>query len=370
MHGSNLVKAMKNLDADVHFLGIGGKRMESRGVDILTPASEMAVVGLAEVIPKLYSIARISFRLKSIMKSNRPDLLILIDYPDFNINLARRAKQLNIPVLYYISPQIWAWRSGRVKKIAYRVDKMVVILPFEKDFYLESGLDTAYVGHPLLDADPSDSAGDRRNLIRDPGLGDSGLILGLVPGSRKEEINHHLVPMIKTAEILSSHYRNIRCVLPLAPTIPRAFVQEITKRSYLEIKVVSAEGDTPGIIGACDLALVASGTATLETAIMEVPMIIVYRVAPVSYWIGKRVVDVPYISLVNLVAEEEIVPELIQDEVTPQRLVEESLAILEDPFRRETMINGLRSVKERLGKGGASERTAKIAMEMMKKEKP
>ena len=365
MHGSNLVKAMQRLDSDIHFLGLGGKRMECRGVNILTSASEMAVVGVTEVIPKLYSIARVSYRLKSILKRDRPGLLILIDYPDFNINLARTARQLDIPVLYYISPQIWAWRSGRIKKIASRVDKMVVILPFEKAFYLESGLDTEYVGHPLLDTIPSDLTRDKSGIVRDLGLEESSPIVGLVPGSRKEEIGHHLIPMIKTVEILSSHYPNLKCILPLAPTIPRVVVQEIIRRSYVEIKILPADGNTLRGIGACDLALVASGTATLETAIMEVPMIIVYRVTPVSYWIGKKVVNVPYIGLVNLVADEEIVPELIQGEVNPRRLVEESLAILENPRKKETMIGRLKMVKERLGKGGATERTANIAMEMI-----
>ena len=365
LHGSNLVLAMKGWDSAIRFRGIGGKKMENAGVNILTSASDMAVVGLTEVLPKLYTIIKTYFRLKNLLKRDRPDLLILIDYPDFNLHLALAAKRINIPVLYYISPQIWAWRRGRIKKIAGRVDRLAVILPFEKDFYAGSGIDVEYVGHPLIDTIPHDFDRNRDKILKELGFEKDCFIVGLLPGSRKEEINNLLMPMIKTVEILSSHYHNLKCVLPLAPSISREVVEKIVSRSYVEIKILPME--VFQCMGACDLALVASGTATLETAIMEVPMIIVYRVTPLSYWIGKMVVDVPYIGLVNLVANEEVVPELVQKEVSPPRMAEVTLAMLENAQSKEEIRNKLRLVSKKLGRGGASERTAEIAMEMMNK---
>jgi lipid-A-disaccharide synthase len=355
---------MKRLDPGLTFLGIGGKMMENAGVNILISSSEIAVVGFTEVMARLYTIVRAHFKLKSLLKNSRPDLLILIDYPGFNINLARSAKRFRIPVLYYISPQIWAWRRGRIKKMAKRVDRIAVILPFEKEFYLKSGMDVEYVGHPLLDAITLDF--DKSNVIQDMGFTDGCPIVGLLPGSRREEVRNLLPLMIKAVEILYSHYPKIRCVLAMAPTISADLVESLISQSTVEITI--SREDIYRTLRACDLALVTSGTATLETAIMGVPMIIVYRASLVSYWVGRMVVKVPYIGLVNLVAGEQVVPELIQDEVTPQSLSDEALAILESDQRREDMRRNLHMVREKLGRGGASERTARIALGMIRSD--
>jgi len=338
--------------------------MAEAGVNILISASEMAVVGLTEVATRLYAITRAYLTLRSLLKKHPPDLLILIDYPEFNIHLARTARRFGVPVLYYISPQVWAWRRRRTKKIARRVNRMAVILPFEKAFYARAGMDVEYVGHPLLDSVPLKV--DKDKAITELGLKGGGPVVGLLPGSRKEEIINLLDPMVKTVEILSAHYPRLKCVLPMGPMIAQDLVQiaqRIISASHLEIRIV--RGDIYRALAVCDLAFVASGTATLETAILEVPMIIVYRVSPITYWVGKRVIDVPYIGLVNLVADEAVVPELIQNEVTPTRLAAEALAILESGQRKEEMVRKLRKVRERLGSGGASERTAGIAVDMM-----
>jgi lipid-A-disaccharide synthase len=318
---------------------------------------------LTEVFSKLYSIVKARHNLIKLLKNSRPDLLILIDYPEFNINLARVAKGLGVPVLYYISPQIWAWRRGRVKKIAKRVDRMAVILPFEKEFYLDSGMDINidYVGHPLLDAVPPGLEGN--GIRKSLGLGDGGPILGLLPGSRIEEVRNLLPVMIRASEILSSSYHNLKCVLPVAPTISPDLVVPIVHKSPLEI--IISPMDIYRTLSVCDIALVASGTATLEAAIMEVPMVITYRVSSISYWIARRVVKVPHVGLVNLIAGEEIVPELIQNQVTPLALAETALSIMQDEHRKTEMVKGLRRVKEKLGGGGASLKTARIAMQMM-----
>jgi lipid-A-disaccharide synthase len=361
LHGSNLVRAMKKINPEISFRGIGGEKMEAAGVEILFTSSQMAVVGLTEVFARLPYILRAYGGLKTLLKTDNPDLIILIDYPAFNVRLARHAKRLHVPVLYYISPQVWAWREGRIKKISRRVDRMSVILPFERDAYRKFGLVPEYVGHPLMDNVPLGL--NRLDAIGVLGLEKGSPILGLLPGSRREEIDKLLPPMVEAAEMLSSRYHGLRCLLPLASTVSPSLVNGLISRSSVEIKTI--QGDIYTALAACDLALVASGTATLETAIMGIPMIIVYRLSPISYWIGKRVVKVPFIGLVNLVAGEEIVPELIQSEVTPHRLAQEADAILGDGRKKENMIKKLERVKTKLGQGGASEKTARIAIEMM-----
>ena len=235
LHGANLVRAMKAMDPDIHAQGIGGEKMEEAGVNILVSSSDMAVVGLTEVFSKLNNIIRASFNLKSMLKNNPPDLLVLIDYPDFNINLARTAKNSGVPVLYYISPQVWAWRRGRVKKIAERIDRMAVILPFEKEFYLKSGknIKVDYVGHPLLDSIPEKESRD--DIRKRLDINGEGPVLGLLPGSRNEEIKNLLPSMIGAADIISRRYGNLKCVLPIAPTISPDLIQSVIGKSPLSI---------------------------------------------------------------------------------------------------------------------------------------
>jgi lipid-A-disaccharide synthase len=350
---------MKRLDTRLSFLGIGGKKMADAGTSILIPSSDMAVVGLTEVFSKLKNITKAYFKLKKLLKDRKPALLILIDYPDFNIRLAHIAKRHGVPVLYYISPQVWAWRRGRVKKIARRVDRMAVILPFEKAFYRKVGLQVDYVGHPLLDAGPEKSEEKERPSSH---LSHGDPVLGLLPGSRGDEIRNMLPTMIGASEILSTRYPKLSCVLPIAPTVSRDLVQSVIQKSEIPITLFE---DIYEALSKCDLALVTSGTATLQTAIMGVPMIIVYRVSPLTYRVGRWVVRVPHIGLVNLVGEEAVVPELIQDEVTPERLALETTAILEDSQRKSDMIKKLNMIKKRMGESGASEKTARIALDMI-----
>lgn len=338
--------------------------MERAGVRILVPSSEMAVVGVTEALVRLRTIAKARRKLKSILKNQSPDLLILLDYPEFNLNLAKMANRFRVPVLYYISPQVWAWRRGRVKKIARRVDRMAVILPFEESFYRERGMKVDYVGHPLMDAFEVVSSepilwsiNNRKPPLRNP-------VIGLLPGSRREEIQNLLPTMVKSAEILMRRYGGIRCLLPLAETIDIEFVKSFIDKSLVEIEIV--QGDIYKVLSLCHAAMVTSGTATLETAIMGVPMVIVYKVSLISSWVAKMVIKVPYIGLVNLVAGEKVVPELHQHEVLPDRLANEVLNILEDDQVRENMIKNLMGVKESLGGGGASQRTAELALGMMR----
>lgn len=361
LHGSSLASAIKRLDPHVVLCGIGGDKMQQAGVRILISSSEMAVVGLTEAVFRARTILKAYRVLKALIKSASPDLLILIDYPDFNIRMAGLAKRYHIPVLYYISPQVWAWRRGRVRKISRRVDRMAVILPFEEAFYREHGVNVTYVGHPLMDAIPDRP--DPQRIRSDRGLDSHRHTLALLPGSRKEEVKHLAPIMVRAAEILKGRYPNMRFVLPLAPTIQADYVEPFTSSKTAHIEI-SARGIYE-VLRPCDAALVASGTATLETAIMGVPMVIAYKVSPLSYWVGRRVIKIPHIGLVNLVAGERVVPELIQDEVTPERLAAEASTILDRREVREEMVQKLEEVRNRLGKRGASERTAQIAIQMI-----
>ena len=362
LHGANLVHAIKRLCPEVVFCGIGGDNMGQAGVKRFIASSDMAVVGLAEIFGKIRIHIKAANILKSIFKLHRPDLLILIDYPGFNLHMARIAKKLNIPVLYYISPQVWAWRRGRVKKIAKRVDRMAVILPFEKPFFQKSGIDVEYVGHPLIDAFEK-NAFKLNSPISNPKSEIESPVVGLVPGSRREEILNLLPVMIKAGEILKAEYPRIRFILPLAGTISLKWLSRFLMNTTLDIEIYHE-----GIYGAlhpCHLAFVTSGTATLDAAIMNVPMVVIYKAKRLTYEVGKRVIKVPYLGLVNLVAGECVAPELIQDDVTPERLAMAGKNFLTDKPLRQQTIRKLKKVKENLGRGGASERTARIAVEMM-----
>lgn len=362
-YGAALVNALKDLDPGIRFSGIGGQGMGEAGVELLFHASEMAVVGLTEVLKRAWIIGRAMRTVKAIIRDRRPDLVVLIDYPGFNLNIANYAKAFGVPVLYYVSPQVWAWRKGRVRKIRDRVDRMAVILPFEEDFYLGEGIPVTYVGHPLMDGPALRfKEGDGG---WSPEVGRDDPVLGLIPGSREEEIRRLLPAMVGAAEILKKgRYPKTRCLLPLAPTIDPRLIEDLIAGAAVDVLV---EKDIYEVLAGCDVAMVTSGTATLETAIMGVPMVIVYRISRLSYWIGKRVVKVPFIGLVNLVAGESVVAELIQDEVTPERIAVEARRLLEDRESRIRVMEGLKRVRGLLGAGGASERTARIAMEMMQR---
>lgn len=362
LHGANLVNAMKRLCPEAVFSGIGGNNMARAGVTRFIKSEDMAVVGLAEIFGKFRIHVKAANILKSIFERHRPDLLILIDYPGFNLHMARIAKKMDIPVLYYISPQVWAWRRGRVKKIAKRVDRMAVILPFEKPFFQKSGIHVDYVGHPLIDAFEK-KAVELNSAIRSSQSKIDRPVVGLVPGSRREEISNLLPVMIRAGEILKAEYPHIRFVLPLAETISLNWLLCFLKNTRLDIEIYHQ-----GIYGAlnpCHLAFVTSGTATLDAAIMNVPMVVIYKAKSLTYQVGRRVIKVPYLGLVNLVAGESVAPELIQDDVTPERLAMAGKNFLADNTLRQQTIVKLREVKENLGRGGASERTARIAAEMM-----
>lgn len=361
LHGYNLVKSIKELDPTVEFAGIGGKRLKQADVRLIASSSDMAVVGFTEVFKRLANIIKAGIKIKRILKKKRADLLILIDYPDFNLHIAKYAKKMGIPVMYYISPQVWAWRTGRVKKIRERVDRMVVVLPFERDFYQKRGIKVSYVGHPVIDAIPNRI--DTEEIKTSLGIKGHYPIIGIIPGSRKEEIKNTLPVMLKALNILKNTYKNLIAYLPLANTVKPEYVKRFII-SHPFVRLLPGE-NIYNMLAVCDMAFVTSGTATLEIAISGVPMIVVYKGSPISFRIAKMLVKVKYISLVNLIAGDKIVPEILQNDLTPETLAEEAVKIIENKDLRTEIKRRLKLVRDSLGEGGASRRAAEIAIEMM-----
>ena len=362
LHGSNLIKAIKELNPNIHFYGIGGEKIRGLGVDVLFDSSSMAVVGVMEVFSKLRTILKALRELKRSLDIYHPDLVILIDYPDFNLYLAKFAKKRGIPVLYYISPQVWAWRGGRVKKIARLVNKMLVILPFELRFYEKERLDVEFVGHPLIDIVKPELS--KKDALKRFGLDKDKMTIGLLPGSRKSEVKLLLPEMLKAAEILEEKLGNLQFVLPVASTIDKIDIDRIIskRKNYLKINVITS--NIYDAINISRVVIVASGTATLEAAIMNSPMVIIYKVSPLTYLIGKLLVRIENIGLVNVVAGRRVVPELIQSNVTPERIANEVIEIFGNNELYFTIKNELAWVKEKLGSPGASLRAAGIVENM------
>lgn len=360
LYGGNLVKAIRTVDPSISFLGVGGPSMEEAGVVLLRHAEEMAVVGLPGV-KRLLTILEAFKEVSASLTNWRPDLIILIDYPEFNLMVAGKAKRLEIPVMYYVSPQIWAWRSGRINTIRSRVDRMVVILPFEEKLYQEAGVDVSFVGHPLLDLMEVENNGEPLNLGSDEN--GSRRLIGLLPGSRNSEISRLLPVMLDTARILVDMIPGVQFLVPLAPTISKEQVYPYLNGRDLPLTLVT--DSTHEVIQACEMIIAASGTVTLEAAILGTPLVVVYKVNPLTYWLGKRLVHVNHVALANIIAGETVAPELIQHDVTPERIVQESLNILSDYKRQEWIKKRLQDVHKELGTPGASDKAAAIALELM-----
>jgi lipid-A-disaccharide synthase len=324
-------------------------------------AEDLAVIGLTEVFHKIPTIWRALQALWRYLRDERPDLVILVDFPDFNFLVLRMAKRFGIAVMYYISPQVWAWRRGRVKTIARLVNRMVVIFPFEAEFYRQHGVAVTYVGHPLLETLP---ALPRRRQLRDQfGLQAHDLAVALLPGSRAGEISQLLPEMLASAAQTRDKLPQCRFLLPLAATAPADLVKQLVSQAQVPVKIY--QGQTHEILAAADIALVASGTATLETALLGTPMVIVYRVAPLTFAAARLLVRVPNIGMANLLAREELFPELIQQDVNPARLTAAVMALLRDLDHLARICAGIKRIREQLGGPGASQRAAAVALDLL-----
>ncbi|MFQ5883206.1 MAG: lipid-A-disaccharide synthase [Candidatus Methylomirabilales bacterium] len=361
LHGADLTRALLTLDPEVTLLGMGGERMREAGVHLLVDAGELAAVGLTEVFSRLAALTRVFRKLRRALAEEHPGLLLLIDFPDFNFWLARASRRIGIPVLYYISPQVWAWRRGRVRTLKRLVEKVVVIFPFEEALYREAGVSVAFVGHPMLDRLRDVPA--REEARRQLGCGVSDLIVGLLPGSREGEVRHHL-PVLKAAvaQIAQAEPAG-QFLLAVADSLPPRLVETLLEGSDSRMRPVS--GQTYRVMRAADVLITASGTATLEAGLLGTPMIIIYRVSRLTWWAGRLLVDVPCIGMVNLVAGRRVVPELIQDDVTPERIANIALELLHNPEALRAIRQELVEVRGRLGEEGASLRAAREVLKTL-----
>ncbi|MCH8304988.1 MAG: lipid-A-disaccharide synthase [Candidatus Marinimicrobia bacterium] len=353
VQGGKLVAAIKELSPDVKITGIGGDNMEAAGMELLHHIREMSFLGFSEVLKHLPFIRKIMNELTDWIETNRPETILLIDYPGFNLKLAARAKKLGCRVVYYISPQIWAWGGGRIKKIARFVDHMIVVFPFEEELYRSAGVKVDFVGHPILEG--LNSTFTRDEFFENHALKLDNTVVGLLPGSRAQEVENLYLPMLEAVEFMRKEFPNLQFVTGVSPTLNEDLYENIEAGRRVEHSKATYD-----LMQHSDILFVASGTATLESACFGTPMIIVYKVSPISWFLGKMLIKIKNIGLVNIVAGKQIVPELLQSEVTAARLATEGVSLLGDKTLMEETTKKLLMVKDSLGKTGASKRAAEI----------
>lgn len=361
IYGADLVCKAHAHDPGLHFFGIGGVRMREAGVTTLVDSAEMAVMGLVEVIKHFGVISSAFIKLKRILLVDPPELLILIDYPGFNLRLAKVAKKAGVKVLYYISPKVWAWKAGRVKALAASVSQMAVIFPFEVPLYEKVGLPVSFVGHPMLDLVTVSMSRDEaaRSFTLDP----ARKIIGLFPGSRKSEIERILPTILASAVLLKQRFPDLQFVLPLASTL--SDTDMLPRIAETGVDVIITRDRIHDLIRACDAVISVSGTVTLEIALIGTPMVIIYKLAPLTYMFAKRLVKIKHIGLCNIVAGETVVKELIQDEASPEKISAEIEKILANVLYANEIRQNLSAVRALLKCGGASENVAQLAISLM-----
>ena len=373
LHGGALAEALLRKNQDLRLIGFGGENMRAAGVDIHFDVKQLGIVGLIEVIYH-FRVILDAYRTAINLLKERVDLIVLIDFPDFNLRVAKAAKKMGIPVLFYVSPQLWAWRPSRIHGIAKRIDQMLVILPFEKALYENVNVPCTFVGHPLMDeldrlgivpsSEISNSNNHRRKTepayayLKQQGLDPEAVTVGLLPGSRKREVLSLLPTMLQGLELLKKTFPNLQVLIPVAPTLPNGLISELCAGSSLPIRRVNE--NVYDVLRASDVSVLASGTATLQGALAGEPIIIAYMVSKLTYFIGKCLIKLKHIGLANIVAERPFIPELIQDEVSPANICRELSRLITDESAREKMKQGLREVARRLGRAGASERAAAV----------
>ena len=355
LHGASLARALQSLDPNLCLAGMGQAQMREAGVDLLVDSTRLAVVGLVEVAAHYREIRTALNILKAMLDKTPPQVLVLIDYPEFNLRLADYARRRGVKALFYISPQIWAWRKGRIKTIARRVDLMAVVLPFEAKLYEQAGVPVCFVGHPLVDH-------VRTTLTRPQAYAHFGLdpahpVVGLLPGSRAGEVKRLLPILVETAACLRARLPHIQFILPVAPGLdPQALVAP-----FQDPRPTPVTDHRYDALALCDAAITASGTATLELALLQIPMSVTYRLSALTYLVARRLVKLPWVSLVNIVANRAVVREFLQDAAQPQALAVETLRLLTDQTYAGTVRAGLSEVITRLGPGGSAEVVAGLA---------
>ncbi len=365
MYGAQLIEALHRLEPSLEFFGVGGERMRAAGCDTVVDAKDLSVVGITEILSHLPRIWGLFHQLIDEADRRRPDLAIVIDSPAFNWRVARQMKKRGVPVVYYVCPQFWAWRQGRVRLLRKYVDKALVIFPFEEKFYRDRGVDAKFVGHPLAEV-------PRPTVTRGRYAAENGLVaskswVALMPGSRVKEVRMNLPAMLQAADLLGNEYE---FVLPVAATIPTGLIQELLKEDRGTVAVHLVPEALPALAHS-RAGIIASGTATVEAAMMETPFVMVYRVTPLTYLLGRSTVKVPHFAMVNLIAGEGVVPELVQRDFTPGRVAAEVSKIVPDGEPREKLVGGLRSVRGLLRgqreEAHPAERAAQAVVEVLRR---
>jgi lipid-A-disaccharide synthase len=357
-YGAELVRHLRGSEPGLEVFGLGGDRLEAQGSHLVAHVRDMAVVGIVEVVRHLRRLHGVFRQLLDEVDRRRPAAAVLIDYPDFNLRVARELRKRGIPVLYYVSPQVWAWRPGRIELIRKVVSRMLVIFPFEEKLYRDAGIPVSFVGHPLIDLVTAGAAGHLRPEL---GLDPARPVVSILPGSRRREVSYNLPGLAGATRLMRERRPDLQFVVAVAPSLDPALLAP----AFAGLPVTLVQGRTHEALAASDVALVASGTATVETALLGVPMVVVYRLSRLTYLMGRRFVRVPHVAMANLIAGRRIVPELIQDDFTPQAVADEALSLLEDEGRAAGMRSALAEVRSRLGEPGASARAAAVVRETL-----
>jgi len=354
LHAARALEELRKIRPDVRAFGVGGPCLRAAGLETLYPAEDLNVMGIAEVLPKIPRILAVMHGMREAAARRRPAVALLVDSPDFNLRLAKHLKRQGVKVVYYISPMIWAWRRGRARQIAKVVDRMLCILPFEERFYEGTGVSARFVGHPFAERTlPGDPASYRVAL----GLPAGRITIALLPGSRSREIERIFPAMLEAAERIQERHPDVQFVVPVAITLrEEALRPALASHATLDVRLVAGRADE--VVGASDVALVKSGTSTLETALMQRPMVVVYKMAWLSYWVARLLVRMSHFALVNILAGRTVVPELLQQEASPERMAAEIERLLSDPGARRAQLDGLAEVRRSLGEPGAARRVA------------
>lgn len=357
-HGAGLVRSLKKLDPAIEFEGLGGREMRSAGVSLLHDPTQISVLGLGDVLRKYFQFRRIFYRALARVREWKPDLLILIDSPAFNLRFAKKIRR-RIPVVYYISPQIWAWGWRRIRTIRNVVDHLMVILPFEEAIYRKEKIPCTFVGHPLLDhVKPSKPRAQLRSQL---GLEESEKLIALLPGSREPEVRRILPIMLETARLLAKEIPHLKFFMTEAPHVSSRIYDKLLE-GFPDLRLERTSGSLYDIVHAADFALVASGTATLETALLGTPYFLLYKASASTFFLGRRLVQIPYIGLVNVLAGRPVVPEFIQHGARPEKIARETKILLENDSLREQFKAQIGEVSQKLGEPGASDRAARVVL--------
>ena len=354
VHGAGLIRCLRRNNDNIDFFGIGGLKMLRENFRPYYMLDTLQTHGLVEVVHHLPRLYRTLWRMRDALEEERPDVLILIDYPGFNLKLAAYAKEKGIPVIFFNSPQIWAWRKGRLKTIKRVVDKMIVLFPFEEEIYQQAGVDVNWVGHPLLDQISNEK--DNKSFLKQYGLQNDRPLLAIAPGSRPSEMRRLLPTLLKSLPHIQKQVGEIGCIMPVAESLDLNEVKKIIESSIVPVTLIPEQFIET--IQACDAAVVASGTASLQTGLALKPFAIVYQVAPLTFRIARYLADTKFIGLVNILAEKEIVPELLQNDFTAEKVAETAVRLLRDKDYRERIIDELKNTRAKLGEPGAYEKAA------------